>query len=277
MIDASASILGTVQLTFICRRPNVHRALAELPVGLPNGDMNCRSLGHGWREFQGKDAYVRKVFQEELTQVGEQLVEISRLVSEAIGKATTSFQVADVDLAQDVIAADARIDFLQNSLDERAIDILALQGPVASDLRMLVGSLRMSASLERMGDLARHIAQLARLRFPSTVIPAGMTETFNKMAELDQQIADKLTELLETRDLEVARDILKANTAINDLHLSVFNAIARSDWQESPATTVDVALASRYFERFADHGVSVAQKVTYLVTGAWQPNGIEHS
>jgi len=125
---------------------------------------------------------VRKVFQEELTQVGDQLVEISRLVSEAMAKATTSFQVADVDLAQDVIAADARIDFLQNSLDERAIDILALQGPVASDLRMIVGSLRMSASLERMGDLARHIAQLARLRYPSMVIPESMTDTFNRMA-----------------------------------------------------------------------------------------------
>ncbi|BCW53340.1 phosphate signaling complex protein PhoU [Arthrobacter sp. FX8] len=220
---------------------------------------------------------MRKVFQEELTQVGDQLVEISRLVSEAINKATTSFQVADVDLAQDVIAADARIDFLQNSLDERAIDILALQGPVASDLRMIVGSLRMSASLERMGDLARHIAQLARLRYPSTVIPESMTETFNRMAELDQEIADKLTVLLESRDLEVARDILKANTAINDLHLSVFKAIAAPEWHESPATTVDVALASRYFERFADHGVSVAQKVTYLVTGAWQPTGTEHS
>src|SRR6476660_2646652 len=227
-------------------------------------------------DFQGEDATVRKVFQEELIQVGEDLIEISKLVTEAIQNATTAFEGADVDLAQDVIAADARIDFLQNGLDERAIDILALQGPVASDLRMIVGSLRMSASLERMGDLARHIAQLARLRYPSTVIPASMTETFNRMAKLDQEIADKLTVLLESRDLEVARDILKANTAINDLHLSVFKAIASPQWTESPATTVDVALASRYFERFADHGVSVAQKVTYLVTGAWQPNAIEH-
>ncbi|ALV40872.1 PhoU family transcriptional regulator [Pseudarthrobacter sulfonivorans] len=216
---------------------------------------------------------MRKVFQEELTQVGEQLVEISQLVSEALAKASTSFRVADVDLAEDVIAADARIDFLQTSLDERAIDILALQGPVASDLRMIVGSLRMSASLERMGDLARHIAQLARLRFPSTVIPASMTETFNRMAEQDQLIADKLIVLLESRDLEVARDIHKANNTIDDLHLSVFKAIAAPDWAESPATTVDVALASRYFERFADHGVSVARKVTYLVTGEWQGQG----
>lgn len=216
---------------------------------------------------------MRKVFQKELAQVGEDLIEISKLVSAAIENATTSFETADVDLAQDVIAADARIDFLQNSLDERAIDILALQGPVASDLRMIVGSLRMSASLERMGDLARHIAQLARLRFPAAVIPESMTATFKSFAEQDSLIAAKLTELLETRNLDVAREILKANAQVNDLHASVFKAIASSDWKETPATTVDVALASRYFERFADHGVSVAQKVSYLVTGDWHPNG----
>jgi phosphate transport system protein len=216
---------------------------------------------------------VRKVFQEELAQVGVDLIEISKLVTEAIEKATTAFEGADVDLAQDVIAADARIDFLQTSLDERAIDILALQGPVASDLRMIVGSLRMSASLERMGDLARHVAQLARLRYPATVIPASLTDTFKAMAQHDIEISGKVTRLLETRDLEMARDILKLNTAVDDLHLSVFRAIAEERWHESPATTVDVALASRYFERFADHGVSVARKVTYLVTGEWQPQG----
>lgn len=216
---------------------------------------------------------MRKVFQEELTQVGEDLIEISKLVTEAIRNATTAFEGADVDLAQDVIAADARIDFLQNSLDERAIDILALQGPVASDLRMIVGSLRMSASLERMGDLARHVAQLARLRFPATVIPESLTATFKEMAQIDLDISLKVTQLLETRDLEVARDIVKLNIALDDLHLSVFKAIAEPSWQETPSTTVDVALASRYFERFADHGVSVARKVSYLVTGEWQPEG----
>ncbi|MCB8799011.1 hypothetical protein LJD40_26170, partial [Escherichia coli] len=128
---------------------------------------------------------MRKVFQAELHQVGEELIEISALVTEAIEKANQAFTGADVELAQEVIAADARIDFLQNDLDERAIDILALQGPVASDLRMIVGSLRMSASLERMGDLARHVAQLARLRFPEKVIPASLTATFDEMAALD--------------------------------------------------------------------------------------------
>lgn len=215
---------------------------------------------------------MRKVFQAELHQVGEQLIEISRLVAEAMEKANQSFVNADIELAQEVIAADARIDFLQNDLDERAIEILALQGPVASDLRMIVGALRMSASLERMGDLARHIAQLARMRYPANVIPESLRPTFAELAENDIAIARKLTELLDTRNLELARDINRHNDRINELHAGIFKAIAAPDFSGTAPTAVDVSLASRYFERFADHGVSVARKVTYLVTGEWQPH-----
>ncbi|MET4061624.1 phosphate transport system protein [Arthrobacter sp. UYP6] len=218
-----------------------------------------------------KDAEVRKVFQAELHQIGEELTQISELVTEAMQKATLAFEGADTELAQDVIAADARIDFLQNDLDERAIDVLALQGPVASDLRMIVGSLRMSASLERMGDLARHIAQLARLRYPEPVVAEPMVETFSEMARLDIRISELLTELLETRNLELSTDIYACNNRINELHASVFKAIASPDWNVSAVSTVDLTLASRYFERFADHGVSVTRKVNYLVTGEWQP------
>ncbi|WP_125616137.1 phosphate signaling complex protein PhoU [Specibacter cremeus] len=214
---------------------------------------------------------MRKVFQAELHQIGEGLSEISILVSAAISKAAASFAVVDLQRAEEVIAADARIDFLQNDLDERAIDVLALQGPVAGDLRMIVGSLRMSASLERMGDLARHIAQLTRLRYPNRVIPAGLAVTFAQMAQLDITIAGKVTELLDSRDLTVVNDIMAAKAQINELHRSVFKTMAAPDWHENPATTVDVTLASRYFERFGDHGVSVARKVSYLVTGEWQP------
>ncbi len=217
---------------------------------------------------------MRKVFQAELHQIGEELIEISRLVTEAMRKAAEAFENADIELAEEVIAADARIDFMQNDLDERAIDVLALQGPVARDLRMIVGALRMSASLERMGDLARHIAQLARLRYPEQVIPASIAGTFKELAELDIAISAKVSDLLETRNLELTNDIAAHNARINELHAGVFKAIAASDWDASAPTTVDVTLASRYFERFADHGVSVARKVAYLVTGEWQPTGM---
>ncbi|EMY35507.1 phosphate uptake regulator PhoU [Arthrobacter crystallopoietes BAB-32] len=205
--------------------------------------------------------------------MGEQLVEISRLVTEAMEKANTAFTTADTELAQDVIASDARIDFLQNHLDERAIEILALQGPVASDLRVIVGSLRMSASLERMGDLARHIAQLTRMRYPELVIPEHLRPTFAQFAEHDIAISRSLTELLDTRNLDLARDINRHNEQVNELHAGIFKAIASPDFNAAPSTAVDVALASRYFERFADHGISVSRKVTYLVTGEWTTNG----
>lgn len=215
---------------------------------------------------------MRKVFQAELQQIGEELIQMSQLVAQAMTRAYEAFENVDTELAQEVIAEDARIDFLQTQLDERAIDVLALQGPVASDLRMIVGSLRMSASLERMGDLARHVAQLARLRFPQPVVPAKLAPVFAEMAELDIRIAVLLGELLETRELEIARQIIKLNEQIDALHASVFKMVAATEWTETAPTTADVTLTSRYLERFGDHGVSVARKVNYLVTGEWDPD-----
>ncbi|WP_159609125.1 phosphate signaling complex protein PhoU [Glutamicibacter sp. JC586] len=215
---------------------------------------------------------MRKVFQADLQQIGEELIEMANQVATAMDRAWDSLANADVDLAQEVIAADAKIDFLQNQLDERAIDTLALQGPVASDLRMIVGSLRMSASLERMGDLARHLAQLARLRFPAQAIPEKIAGTFAQMASIDIQIANQVATLLDTRDLAIAAKIIELNHEVDRLHSSVFTQIAADDWDVSAPTTVDVSLTSRYLERFGDHGVSVARKVTYLVTGEWDPS-----
>lgn len=216
---------------------------------------------------------MRKQFQAELHQVDEDLIEISQLVGEAMQKAIASLDSADVELAEDVIASDARIDFLQNALDERAIDILARQAPVAGDLRQLVASLRMSASLERMGDLARHIAQTARLRYPAKVVPESLAPVFHELGELDLKICSSLSTLLDSKDLDEATNIVAFNTRVNELHAGVFKTIASDGWAEPAATAVDVSLLSRYFERFADHGVSVARKVTYLVTGEWHVNG----
>lgn len=216
---------------------------------------------------------MRRLFQEDLQNLGEQLIEITRLVSRAMERAYQAFETADVQLADEVIAADVAIDRQQVELDEKAIELLALQGPVASDLRMIVGALRMSTSLERMGDLARHIAQLVRLRYPDLVSPPELQHIYAQMAEHTIAIAERLATLLETRELHLVSEITALNDQINQLHASVFAAIAAEDWHASAATTADVTLTSRYFERFGDHGVSVARKVDYLVTGDWDSRG----
>ncbi|NDK31100.1 phosphate signaling complex protein PhoU [Nesterenkonia haasae] len=213
---------------------------------------------------------MRKLFQDDLHNVGDQLSDIAVLVAEAMEKAYRSFETADVQLAEEVIAADARIDSKQNDLDEKAIELLALQGPVASDLRLVVGALRMSTSLERMGDLARHIAQLTRLRYPDPVAPAPLVAVYHQMAMKDVEIARKLVELMDTRELGLVSEVFALNEQINELHAGIFTTIARPEWDASPASTADATLASRFFERFGDHGVSVARKVQYLVTGEWE-------
>lgn len=214
---------------------------------------------------------MREVFQQELREVQDRLVEISTLVADSIERATQSFNESNVALAETVIADDDKIDALAAELDELAIQILARQQPVARDLRIVVSALRISASLERMGDMAEHIAQLARYRFPEKVVPKGLRGTFRDMGALDVEIARKLTELLRTEDVAIAEDIRNEDDKVDALHLSVFDKVLGETWKGGAVDTVDATLASRYHERFADHAVSIAKKVQYLATGDWVP------
>lgn len=213
---------------------------------------------------------MREVFQQELREVQERLVEIATLVEKSIENATRAFNESNVSLAEAVIADDNKIDELTVSLDELAINILARQQPVARDLRIVVSALRISASLERMGDMSEHIAQLARYRFPEKVVPKSLRSTFAEMGRLDVEVAKKLTRLLETEDVRIAEEIRNDDDRIDELHLSVFDKVLGESWKGGAEDTVDSTLASRYHERFADHAVSIAKKVQYLATGDWQ-------
>ena len=214
---------------------------------------------------------MREVFQQELREVQDRLVEIAGLVAESIENATRAFNESDVSLAEAVIADDEKIDVAAAELDELAINILARQQPVARDLRIVVSALRISASLERMGDMAEHIAQLARYRFPDKVVPKSLRGTFSEMGQLDVAIAKKLVELLRSEDVKLAEEIRNEDDKIDALHLSVFDKVLGETWKGAAVDTVDATLASRYHERFADHAVSIAKKVQYLATGDWIP------
>ena len=201
----------------------------------------------------------------------DRLVEISTLVAGSIENATRAFNESNVSLAEQVIADDDKIDVAARELDELAINILARQQPVARDLRIVVSALRISSSLERMGDMAEHIAQLARYRFPDKVVPKSLRATFASLGELDVAIAHKLVELLKTEDMKLAEEIRNDDDKIDALHLSVFDKVLGETWKGAAVDTVDATLASRYHERFADHAVSIAKKVQYLATGDWTP------
>jgi phosphate transport system protein len=190
-------------------------------------------------------------------------------VSSIIEKATHAFLANEVAKADEAIALSESNEEKALALDELVIRILARQSPVARDLRILVSALRISASLERMGALASHIASIARYRFPGSAVPDALRKTFEEMGALDIQLAKKVTEVLRNTDVDQARAIQAEDERVDELHRHIFDVVLADDWKENAMFTVDVTLASRYFERFADHVVDISSKVSYLTTGEW--------
>ena len=198
---------------------------------------------------------------------GHALAEMAALVGQALAQATEALLGADLRLAEAVISGDSAIDALYRELDARAPDALAGQQPVASDLRALVTSLRMSADLERMGDLARHIATVARMRFPDRAVPDELRETFAQMGEIGVRLAHRLALIIETRDLAAASALDAQDDTVDRLHRGVFTTLLAAEDQYPMQTAIDVTLLSRYYERYADHAVSVAHRVEFLANG----------
>jgi phosphate transport system protein len=212
---------------------------------------------------------MREQFQGELQVISDQLVEMTRSVGSAMERASTALLDADLQLAESVIESDRAIDRQQNALDERAVTILARQQPVATDLRVVVTSLRMSADLERMGDLARHVAKLARLRYPATAIPAEVRPTVLQMGQVAGLLVAKTGSVIAGRDLDLAGELEADDDVMDELHRSLFTQLLSPDWTHGIEPAIDVTLCGRYYERFADHAVSVARRVVYLVTGSY--------
>ena len=212
---------------------------------------------------------MRAVFQQELSEVQSRLVELASGAKKIMTKASGAFLDSDVSLADEALALADSNEEKALDLDELVIKILATQSPVARDLRILVSALRMSASLERMGSLASHIAAIARYRYPGSAIPDSLRPTFEEMVKIDLELADKAVTLLEDTDIDLAREIQARDEAVDLLHRRVFDVVLASDWSENAMFTVDVTLASRYFERFADHVVDISAKVSFLQTGEW--------
>jgi phosphate transport system protein len=210
---------------------------------------------------------MRTSFHEDLDKISEHLVEMTRLAGSAMSLATTALLDGDLHLAESVIAADEQIDALRRETDERSIDLLARQQPVATDLRMVVTAMRMSSDLERMGDLARHVAEVARLRYPDSAIHPVMRSTVLEMGRVAERIVAKAGSVIAAKDVETALALERDDDEMDRLHRDVFTMLTDGKWKYGIEAAVDATLVGRYYERFADHAVSVARRLVYLVTG----------
>ena len=202
-----------------------------------------------------------------LEAINSNLVQLSELVGAAIVTATTALLTDDLSLAEQVISNDNEIDQLNSDVEMLCFRVAALDAPVATDLRMVMGGIRMATSLERMGDLAVHIAKQVRLRYPNPSIPADLQSTFREMGDAASKIVAEAGRVIQSRDTTLADKMKHYDDTLDRLHRDLFTAVLSDDWTHGVEAAIDVTLLSRFYERFGDHAVSLARRVIYIVTG----------
>lgn len=212
-------------------------------------------------------ALIRSAFQDELDNISQSLIDLSAMVSQAMLKATDAILNCDLKLAEEIIATDESIDLIQHEIDAKIIDVIARQQPVASDLRALVTALRMGSDLERMGDLAYYVAKIARLRHPVCAVVPELIATVTKMGSVAIAITDKTGVVLATRNIELAREVERDDDEMDEIHRQLIGTLIEPGWKYGIETAIDLTLLGRYYERYADHAVSISRRVYFLVTG----------
>ncbi len=210
---------------------------------------------------------MREAFHEQLDGIFTDLAAICGSVEVAVRLATDALLTGDAEIAERVISADVEIDRSRERVEDSAFLLLSLQQPVASDLRTVVAALRMVSELERMGDLSVHVAKIARLRVPNLAVPADVVPIIERMALVAEDMVTRVSKIITDRNVDDALALVGADEEMDQLRRASFAELLSTDWSHGVEAAVDVALLGRYYERIADHAVSVANRVIFVVTG----------
>ncbi|MGW0635510.1 phosphate signaling complex protein PhoU [Nocardia salmonicida] len=210
---------------------------------------------------------MRVIYNEQMADLANLLGEMAGLAGQAMEQATQSLLQADLSLAEQVIGEQDRISVMITEAEERAFALLALQAPVAGDLRQVVSAIQIVGDVNRMGALALHVAKVTRRRHPAHALPESVNGYFAEMGRIAVNMGAGAKEVLETRDPERAAQLNQDDEAMDDLHRHLFTLLMDRDWKYGVASAVDVTLLGRYYERFADHAVEIGRRVIFLVTG----------
>jgi phosphate transport system protein len=210
---------------------------------------------------------MREAYHTRLGQLADQLGGMCAMATDAMERATTALLDADLSLSEQVISDDAKMDEARTLCEEHAFGLLALQAPVATDLRTVVAAMHAAESLERMGDLALHVAKVARRRHPQCALPEQVRAHFAEMGRVAAYLGGQAERVIKTQDVVLARKMEQDDDEMDNLHRNLFGVLMDPQWPYGVAAAVDVTLLGRFYERFADHTVSVASRVIFVVTG----------
>lgn len=215
---------------------------------------------------------MRTVFHSKLDEFSDQLIRFCETNTRLLHRATEALLEGDELAATEVIDGAAELEELREVSEQHAFELLLLESPVARDLRQVVSGIYIVEHFTRMAALAGHIARVARRRHPEPVVPEPIIPVIRELARRDAEMAGRLHELLTTKDVELALSLDSEDDAVDALHAGLMRQISAVDWPHGSVAAVDMALLARYYERFADHTVSIANRVVYLATGA-KPEG----
>ena len=215
---------------------------------------------------------MRVIYNEQMVDLADLLGEMAGLAGKAMEQATQALLQADITLAEQVITEHDRIAEMIAQAEEKAFALLALQAPVAGDLRQVVSAIQIVADVNRMGVLALHVAKVARRRHPNHALPEAVNGYFAEMGRIAVNMGAAAKEVLESRDPERAAQLNQDDEAMDDLHRHLFSLLMDREWKHGVAAAVDVTLLGRYYERFADHAVEIGRRVIFLVTGVLPPD-----
>jgi len=210
---------------------------------------------------------VRTAYGTQLNALTDQLAEMCRLAGVAMERATRALLHADLTLAEQVIGDHEYVAVASAGVEQTGFVLLTLQAPVARDLRAIVGSIQIVADIERMGVLARHVAEIARRRHPQHAIPEEINGYFAEMGRIALDQVESARQVILSCDLRRARYIRDADDAMDALHRHLFTVMVDREWKHGTAAAVDVTLLGRYYERFADHAVEISRRKIFQATG----------
>lgn len=216
---------------------------------------------------------MRNVFRSKLDEFSDQLGRFCETNIRLLDRATVALLECDEAAATEVIDGAAELEELREVSEQHAFELLLLEAPVARDLRQVMSGIYIVEHFTRMAALAGHIARVARRRYPNAVVPEAVVPLVRELAERDSALARQLSDLLTDRDVEKALSLDAQDDAVDALHTTLMKQISDEAWPHGSVSAVDLALLARYYERFADHTVSIANRIVYLATGELPDNG----
>jgi phosphate transport system protein len=210
---------------------------------------------------------MREEFRANLLEIGRLLVSMAEAVRSAMSRATDALLNADREAAELVVARDKEIDALYRQVEEKVHEVLARQAPVAGDLRLVVSALHIAADIERMGDLAEHVARTGLRRHPAPAVPQELVGVLRQMGNVADRLAAEMTMVLTSPNADRAAGLEMADDDMDLLHRQLFQALLGPGWPHGVEAAVDAALLGRFYERYADHAVNAGRHIVYLITG----------